>query len=555
MWNFLHGQFFRMSIYNGATWNTELDVSRITRPDSLLAFHVEPMLIGLIPIYAAGGIVALLALQAGGVAAGALPAFRLGRQFSGTPWGGLAISVAYLLSPFGQWVVLADFHTTALAAPLLLLSLERWVVARAPIQALVAAALAATAREDVGPVVAALGLVLLVWERRKSSPGLGLIALGLGWTILSLLVIRKYSGGVTPFEVRYGPTLGAGLVSSLAALGRRTVLGYLQALVLDGGWLGLLAPLALLPALPTLALNALSSSDWMAAGKAHYSALALPCVTLAAAAGLRRAFTLRASLGGAAAALLVLGSLLGYVQAGAGPFGANYAPAALSDHASRAAAVARTLPADAAVSASTSLVPRVSQRSHVYVFPSVLDADYVFLDLQATPAPTSAGDVFLRVHALLASGEWQIQTNADGLLLLQRVADADADATTTTTNTNANANANATDESLPPAVSSAARSAKLLSAALVPSPDGALGVDGPHWILRTVWQIDEPLPPGSRLDFWVQLSTGERMHLWDIASLWWNPPERWPVGQPVTVDVPDIPVRTFSSWSASWSMQ
>src|SRR5262245_53690116 len=26
LWNFLHGQWFRMSIYDGATWNTELDV-------------------------------------------------------------------------------------------------------------------------------------------------------------------------------------------------------------------------------------------------------------------------------------------------------------------------------------------------------------------------------------------------------------------------------------------------------------------------------------------------------------------------------------------------
>jgi hypothetical protein len=37
--NFLRGQFFRMSIYQGATWNTELDVASLARPDSLLAFH------------------------------------------------------------------------------------------------------------------------------------------------------------------------------------------------------------------------------------------------------------------------------------------------------------------------------------------------------------------------------------------------------------------------------------------------------------------------------------------------------------------------------------
>jgi hypothetical protein len=91
-----------------------------------------------------------------------------------------------------------------------------------------------------------------------------------------------------------------------------------------------------------------------------------------------------------------------------------------------------------------------------------------------------------------------------------------------------------------------------VSAALVPSPDGAVDVDGPRWILRTVWTLDRPLPRGTRLDFWVRLSTGEQLHIWDIAPLWWNPPDEWPVGEPVSVDVPEIPVRTFVSWSATW---
>src|SRR6266705_3302740 len=52
--NFLRGQWFRMSIYEGATWNTELDLGRLARPDSLLAFHVEPMLLLLVAPYALG---------------------------------------------------------------------------------------------------------------------------------------------------------------------------------------------------------------------------------------------------------------------------------------------------------------------------------------------------------------------------------------------------------------------------------------------------------------------------------------------------------------------
>jgi hypothetical protein len=213
-------------------------------------------------------------------------------------------------------------------------------------------------------------------------------------------------------------------------------------------------------------------------------------------------------------------------------------------HAARAAALAASLPSEAAVSASSALVPRVSRRAHVYVFPAVLDADYVFLDLQASPTPTSAGDVFLRVRSLLEGGGWAVEQADDGLLLLRRSDQA-------------------------PPVDMAALGARLfppstarlttmgtsrltlLDAQLVPPPDGAVDVDGPRWILRTTWQVDAPLPPGARLEFWLDLRSGQRLHVWDVASLWWNPPDRWPVGSTVSVDIPDVPLHDFVSWQAS----
>ncbi len=135
LWNFLRGQWFRESIYLGAAqWDTELDLSKIARPDSLFAFHVEPLLLALVPLYVATGAIGLLTLQAIAMAAGAIPAYRL---------GGAAVAAAYLLSPLGQWAVLDDFHASALAAPLLLLALERLLVARRPLQGLLLTAVAA----------------------------------------------------------------------------------------------------------------------------------------------------------------------------------------------------------------------------------------------------------------------------------------------------------------------------------------------------------------------------------------------------------------------------
>jgi uncharacterized membrane protein len=534
--NFLRGQFFRMSLYQGAaTWNTELDLSHIARPDSLLAFHAEPMLLLLAPIYAlGGGISVLLILQATALAAGAIPAYRLGRQATNSVTAGIAVAMAYLLSPLGQWAVLADFHTSTLAAPLLLLSVERLVVARKPAQALLAAVLAATAREDVAPVLAVLGLTLAI-RRPYRRTGAILAALGLATGILATLVIRSYSGGMIPFDVRYGPTLSGGLATIMPALERPGVLGYASTLLLSGGWLGLFAPVALLPALPALALNALSTSPWMAAGKAHYSGLVLPFIVAGAAAGLGR-FSHRPHMRTIASTTLVLTSLLAYSLEGAGPLAANFAPAALTDHSARAAALADGLPQAAAISASSSLVPRLSRRPRVYIFPAIVDADYVFLDVRASPAPTSAGDVFLRVRDMLADGGWQLQANEDGLLVLQR-----------------HSGESTTASDPPGSFRSVGDTPTLLSASLVPSPDGAIDVDGPRWILRTAWQTTQRLAGGTRLEFQVDLRDGQRLPVWDVADLWWNPPDRWQPGQPVTIDVPDIPVRQFKSWQATWS--
>jgi uncharacterized membrane protein len=537
IWNFLRGQWFRTSIYAGATWNTELDINRILRPDSLLAFHFEPMLLVFVPAYVlGGGAVALLVVQAVVLAAGAIPAYRLGAHLSGAPACGLAVAAAYLLSPLGQWAVLADFHTSTLAAPLLLVSLERLLVARKPVQSLLAAGLAVTAREDVGPAIVLLGVVLLVTYKPRRA-GLAFAALGIAWTILSLAEIRAYSGGVSPFDVRYGAILGSGPAATLHAISRPEVVEYVSTLLLSGGWLGLLAPLSLLPALPSLALNVLSTSPWMAAGKAHYSGLILPFVIAAAAVGLRQ---LRRwpRIRSCAAAALLLSSVAAYLAQGAGPLAANYAPAEITPHAQAARRLAANLPSTATVSASASLVPQLTHRARAYVFPAVQDADYVFVDLQASPAPTSAGDVFLRIQNLLTSGDWQIAIQTDGLLLLERAPASPTDSPPSVL-------LNAATITEPPG---------LVSATLIPSPDGAVDVDGPRWILHTTWQADQPLPPGTQLDFQIDLNSGARLHAWDLASLWWNPPDQWPRGQPVTVDVPNIPERSFVSWSATWTI-
>jgi alpha-glucosidase (family GH31 glycosyl hydrolase)/uncharacterized membrane protein len=568
VWNFLRGQWFRMSVYQGATWNTEIEIARLARPDSLLAFHVEPILLLFVPLYALGGDARLLlGIQALALALGAVPAYRLGARWAGASWAGVVIAAVYLLSPLGQWAVLADFHPSTLAVPLLLLAIERLAAGSA--RTFVVAALAAmSAREDVALAVAGLGLAAALGGRRR--PGLLLLALGMGWTLVSFVgIIRTYSGGFSPFVVRYPAVLNgpAGLAEALA---RPEVGEYAITLLLSGGWLALLAPLALIPAVPHLALNVFSSSPWMAAGKAHYSVLVLPFVIAGAAGGLGRIARWRwrrpADSGPGprwpaylAAGALLSASGLAYLMAGAGPLAANYAPPTVTEHAGTVASVAGAIPRDAGVSASSSLVPHLSRRARLYVFPAVEDADYVFLDVTASPAATSPSDTYLRVHALLAEGGWSVEQARDGLLLLARTPGSEprhADELPADFYSFVRANPNAFS-----AGRSVQRSGELkdgflsgelalLSADLVPSPDGANAPDGPRGVLRTMWRADRPLPQWARPEFRFDLRDGRQTQAWDLSALSWYPLERWTPGEVVRIDVPNVPLRGLAGWAA-----
>ena len=96
-------------------------------------------------------------------------------------------------------------------------------------------------------------------------------------------------------------------------------LRYLAALLLPLGLLPLAAPLALLPALPELGLNLLSSTITQTSVKTHYAATAIPALLAATVYGVARVGE-RAGYVAALAALcgaIVLGPV-GRIDVGAG---------------------------------------------------------------------------------------------------------------------------------------------------------------------------------------------------------------------------------------------
>jgi hypothetical protein len=268
-------------------------------------------------------------------------AAALARERTKSAWATVVFGLGFLLSPSAGAAALSDFHTTALAATFLMVTLFFLATNRRR-SALVTAGLTALAREDAAVLVAMVGLYLVakseIWRIRsgryetggdgadrdvwpsdapsRGDPmttygriGLFLLIGSLLWAALAVGVIAPFFNGTigmlrrgqplvgSVFWDRYG-WLGAtplvGVENVVLRPGRwigwllqRDVLAYFATLVLSGGIVALAAPSALAIAVPVALENALSSFAWARSGGAHYSVMIVPIMVYAGIEGSR----------------------------------------------------------------------------------------------------------------------------------------------------------------------------------------------------------------------------------------------------------------------------
>lgn len=236
----------------------------------------------------------LLAIQAIALSLGALPTWYLARQAGVSSAQAQAIAIAYLLYPLIFNINLFDFHPEVIAVPLLLASVlaarqQRvgWFVG--------CIVLILGCRDALALTVIFMGLWLIRWEKR---PRLGAIAISLGiaWFLIATkVVIPAFRPGGVESVWRFAylgnslPEIALNLVLKphvvLPALVTLPNLAYLLLLFAPIAW-GLswrhLAPLV--PILPTLGMNLLSTVDQQKDLLHQYSLPAVPFLLLAAIA-------------------------------------------------------------------------------------------------------------------------------------------------------------------------------------------------------------------------------------------------------------------------------
>ncbi len=428
VWSTAHGHPLRI---------TDLRGDQILR----LGAHVDPILVVLAPLWWLWPSPSLLLTsQATAVALGALPVFWLARKHLGSQRAALGFALGYLLLPAVQWLTLNEFHPVALACPLLLYAFWYLDENRLLPFALFAVAAAGT-KEEVPLVLAGFGVWYALAHRRLRVGAL-IVLLGAAWTALAIgVVIPHFNGGASSFYARYSEVGGSprGLLRTAlsdpaslaeAALDHRGV-RYLAELVLPLAGLWLLAPLALLAAVPELAINLLSATPSQTSIHFHYTAGALPALVVASVLGAGRLARFRPAAAGLLGVAGLVASLVANFVLGAIPFwrelpgGESFGAYAsyVSEHDRVAARALRLIPPDAVVSASNSLGAHLSARARILSFPYLQDATWVAADEtqpgyadRVAPLPTA-----VRLVALRRNPAWRLVFQEDGVLVFRRV--------------------------------------------------------------------------------------------------------------------------------------
>ena len=403
---------------------TDLGGDQISR----LGAHVDPFLALFAPFWLVWpSPTMLLVVQAAAIALGALPVFWLGGKHLGSEWAGVLCGLAYLVYPAVQWLALDEFHPVALACPLLAFAF--WYLDEDRLWAFVPfGVLAAMTKEEIPLVVAALGVWYAIAKGRRLA-GTVIAVVGTATTALWLgAVMPHFREGAEPaFYGRYDAVGGspAGIVKTAVtdplaianAVTEQRDLLYLVELGVPLAALFLLAPLALIAAVPELLANLLSSVGNQTSIRFHYTAPIIPFLFAAAILGASRFARRREAAAAILAFSLVAGIVIGPLRAG------ELVPEPRSDHDRVAERAVALIPTDVPVSSTNGLGGHLSERRRIHSFPVVSDSKWVAVDLKRASYLDRRSDpstAAVSLAELLRSGSWSKVFDEDGIIVLRR---------------------------------------------------------------------------------------------------------------------------------------
>ncbi|GEM_PF-3841575 len=363
--------------YGGFSFNT-------VRGLSLQADHFSPIAFLFVPFYylfPSPSI--LLVIQAALIGVGALPLYWLARDKAHNRFLALSLTLAYLLFPAIWYMNGFDFHYTSLLLPFALfafyfLQKERWVLF------FIFVSLMLITYEIAAITVFLLGLYMILFSR-KVKFGLLTSAIGVIWYFLAIRYVMPTIGDGITYQYF---TLYSHYGSNIFELSKNIILNfpltineiyrsvsYFVMLFISTGFIALLAWEVLLIAAPAFLINILSSRGAMSSIYYQYNYFTAAFILIASVFGavhlcsFIKSIKPELSRNKIYAAIAVFILLSGYLS-----------NAALTDknifryshndvHSVSGRQIISAIPPGASMSASNNLVPHLTHRKEVFMYP------------------------------------------------------------------------------------------------------------------------------------------------------------------------------------------
>ena len=430
--------------FDQGIWNTSRGRPyQITISENLvIESHFSPSLALFAPLYWIWPDIRLLfimqSLLLGG--AGFLIYLFFRRQ---NPWLGLAVFAAYLMNPALHQVNLIEFRRLTLAVFATSFAIYHLLRRQYAWMAL-GLAIALLSKEDMSLTVIAVGLYIVVIQRNLKV-GLPTFAVGLAWFILvpfallpALMTTDQTAGyqhanssysylGTTLSEIVATAVQQPGLIFEYVGQPERlwAVFNFLW----PSAFLFLLAPEIALFLLPHFGFLLASTGDPMGELRAWYPSVLIIILFWAVAVGVARL-----SLRWQRISLLVLlvASLAAWLTMSELWPGPQFDPARyqVSAYERQIAEQLAALPQDAVVMAQDPLLPHLSHRANIFLFPWVRhdqQPDYIVLEREMRPYPLHRDEYRTYFYDVLAGTDYDLAQQLDTLYIFEYAGQVTAD--------------------------------------------------------------------------------------------------------------------------------
>jgi len=411
-------QVFDLGIYDNILWRTlhgDFLGSSVIPYGKHWAAHFDPILALLVPIYAlAPNAETLLIVQAFWLGLGVFPLYLLAKHRLRSRWVGVVLALLYALHPALHGVNMFDFHSLALAIPLMMWAV--YFVSRRSLWLWPTLALLLACREDMALLSCFIGAYALLERRPRTA--LTIICVSLTYLAFVKFAVMADSGLMMSGDKVYGyaafysemiPIADEGVrglllnlvsnpIHALQVLCKEEKLRFLVQLFLPLLFLPLVGGRARVLWLYGLVFIGLASRPNMFALNFQYSSVLFPMLFMATPEALARlgenrrlegagisTRRLRPALltGMLMASLLVSWKFGVFVENDA--FMAGWQPLTREPdermrlRADRVREMVAAIPADAKVSATSEIGPQLSNRDYLYRWPELRDAEYLLL--------------------------------------------------------------------------------------------------------------------------------------------------------------------------------